>query len=175
MIVQVGGQSFEFYKVTNVVWALKRPGAKWLEASDDWSFWYDFDNGVLEDHLAGQIKYLEEPGHTPEERLAALNRLDKSYSRNLRELYHHMVLQMDETEDVKALAFRRLKSKPVKETALVMAHYLQIGDNDEFKKIASQILKINDPKGPLFNPTDSPDKRGKAVEYWTHWAAKNQQ
>ncbi len=174
MIIQVGTQSFEFYKITNVVWALKRPGVDWLETSDDWSFWYDLDDEVLEDPYSTQIRFLQEPGQEREARLAALSKMERSYSRNLRDLYHHLVLKVDEDEDIKKIALQRLKARPVKETALAMARYLQVGDNEEFKRVASQILKINQPKGPLYKPTDTATKRNQTVEYWQNWADKNQ-
>lgn len=170
MVVQVGPQSYEFYKVTGTVWALKRPGSQWLEASDDWSFWYDFDNSVLEDRFTEQIRFLRGSGHDRESRLAAMHKIDTAYSRNIRDLYHHMILSVDEDEALKRLAFQRLRSKPTKETALVMARYLQVGESEEFKKTAGQILKINNPKGPAYNPNASAADRGKAVEFWTNWA-----
>ena len=174
MIVQMGDQSYEFYKITNVLWALKRPGQRWLEASDDWSFWYAFDNSLLEDRYSTQIQALQEVGKDRAERLAIMEKLESNYSRNLHDLYRKMVLNQDEDAQIKRTAFQRLRLKPVKTTALTMAKYLQVGDDEDSKRIASQILKTNFPKGPLYKPGDTAASKAKTVQFWTEWAEKNQ-
>ncbi len=173
MIVQSGDQTYEFYKLTTVVWAVKRPGTHWLEASDDFSYWYDFDQGVLEDRFAAQIHAIEE-NKVPGERLDLIQKLEGNWSPNLRDLYHHLVLEAAAGPEVKALAIKRLKGKPAKETALVMAKFLSQSDDEDLKKSASQILKINFSKGPLYNPDGTAEEKHKAVEFWTQWASKNQ-
>ena len=174
MILQSGDQTFEFYKVTNVLWALKKPAHPWLETSDDWSFWYEFENDVLEDRFAAQIHFFDDATKDKAARLAALDKLDGSWSRNLRDLYHKFILNKNEDEKIKAIAFKRLRAKPSKETAAVMAQFLAEGDDEIFKKQASQILKINYPKGPIYNPDASPAERAKVVEYWSHYRTEGQ-
>ncbi len=178
LVVQTNGESFEFYKITNLVWALKRPGQRWLEASDDWGFWYNFDNAVLEDRFTSQIHELEKPGMTADEKHAVLEKLGPNYTRNLHELYAKMVLAADEDTTVKRVVIGRLKTKPTKSTALQMARYLEVGgsskDDEDFKRIATQILKAQNPKGPLYAPSLSMDEKAKVVTYWSSWAQKNQ-
>jgi hypothetical protein len=174
MIVQIGDQSYEFYKITNVVWALKKPGQPWLEASDDWSFWYSFDNSLLEDRYATQIRALEDPNQGKAEKLAILDKLQSKYSRNLHDLYRKFVLSADQDTQIKHIAMQRLRLKPTKETALTMAKYLQVGDDEAMKKTASQILKTHNPKGPLYKPSASATERAAVVSFWTQWAEKNQ-
>jgi hypothetical protein len=174
IVVQSGETTYEFYKITSVLWALKKPGTRWLEASDDWSFWYDFDDALLEDRFAPQIRVIENKSTDMAERKATLDKLDTGWSRNLRDLYHKMLLDKDEDHEMQATALKRLRSKPSKETAGVMAQFLEKTQDEDFKKMASQILKINNPKGPLYKPNDPPEERAKVVEFWSRWWTQNQ-
>lgn len=168
-----GGQVYEFYKLTGVLWAVKMPKNKWLEASDSWSFWYDLDAAVLEDRFAPQIRAFGGPGQSPAERLAAVEKLESFWSPNLRDLYHRLLLNHGEAAAVQRVALRRLKSKPSTETAGVMVQFLQQSRDDDLKRSAAQILKISYPKGPLYNPNASLAERDKAVHFWSDWWAKN--
>lgn len=171
--LQTGDQTYEFYKLSETTWAVKKPGQSWLIAADDWSFWYDFGEGVLEEPAAEQIRFAEDSSHSLTERLHALQLLNNGWSPNLRELYHRLVLDRKTEVEIKTLAMKRLKGKPARETALVMAQFLSITDDDDMKRSATQILKINDPKGPLFNPESSDEEKQKVIEFWRNWWAKN--
>lgn len=173
MILQSGDQTYEFYKLTTVVWAVKKPGTTWLEASDDWSFWYDFDQGVLEDRFAAQIHAIDD-AKGPAERLNEVQKLDGNWSPNLRDLYHRLVLDKNTDSKIKTIAIQRLKSKPSLETCGVMVKFLAESNAEDLKRSASQILKINYPKGPLYNPDASAEERKKVVEFWSNWWPKNQ-
>ena len=174
MIVQVADQTFEFYKLTGTTWALKAPGKSYLEASDDWSFWYDFDNGVLEDRFSEQIRTAGDSTKPSADRMTALRALENGWSPNLRDLYHRIVLDKNSDPEMIAVALRRLKSKPAKETALVMGQFIRFAPEDDMKRTASQILKINEPKGPLYNLDTSPEEKQKVVDFWSKWWEKNQ-
>lgn len=174
MIVQSGSQTFEFYKVTNVMWAVKKPGYPWLEASDDFSYWGDFDQSMLEDRYAAEIRMLEEAGVAPEQRRAALDKLEGVWSENLRRLYHTLVLNPQEDEYFQTTALNRLKRKPSLETAGIAAQFLGQSTNEDLKRTAGQILKSYNPKGPLYKPTMSSAEKTKTVDFWNNWWKQNQ-
>ncbi len=169
MIIQSAGQSYEFYKVTKVMWATKKPGYAWLEASDDWSFWYDFDQALLEDRFTPEIRVLEGATATIEQRNEAMGKLDGAWSRNLRDLYHKMVLNPSEDPENKRTALNRLKRKPSVETAGVMAQVLTEAKDEDMKRIAAQILKTQNPKGPLYKPSMPAGEKAKTIEFWNNW------
>jgi hypothetical protein len=169
MIVQSGGQAYEFFKITKVLWAVKKPGYAWLEASDDWSFWYDFDNSLTEDRFAAEIKLIGKPESTPEQRAQALDKLDGVWSKNLRDLYHRVVTNPNETAENKRLALNRLKRKPSLETAGVMSQLLNETQDEDLKRVAGQILKTQNPRGPLYKPTMSAAEKAKTIEFWNTW------
>ncbi len=169
MIITSGGQTYEFYKVTKVMWAVKKPGYTWLVASDDWSFWYDFDQSLLEDRFSPEIRVLQNKNAGAEERTDALDKLEGGWSRNLRDLYHAMVLDPEENTDNKRVALSRLKRKPSVETSGVMVQVLYRSRDEELKRIAGQILKTQNPKGPLYKPSMPIAEKNKTTEYWNNW------
>lgn len=174
MIVQSGSQTFEFYKVTNVMWAVKKPGYPWLEASDDFSYWQDFDQNLLEDRYAAEIRLLEQAGVAPEQRKAALDKLEGVWSENLRNLYHKIVLDPAEDEYFQTTSLNRLKRKPSLSTAGVAVKFLAQSTNEDLKRTAGQILKTYYPKGPLYKPSMSSAEKSKTLEFWNKWWNQNQ-
>lgn len=169
MIVQSGDTAYEFYKVTNVMWAVKKPGTNWLEASDDWSFWYDFEPSQYEDRYAADIREAQKTGLSKEVRMGILDKLERTWSSNLRDLYHKMVLNPSEDPDIQEIAMRRLKRKPSKETSGVMVQFLEQSTRDDLKDEAGVILKVFYPKGPKYSSKLSPGERAKALEFWRNW------
>lgn len=174
MILQSGNQSFEFYKLTEKMWAVKKPGAKWLEASDDWSTWYDFDAKLLEDRHSNEIKLIEDPTKDKQSRLDALAAVEATWSPNLRELYHKLLNRADEDTTLQDIALKRLKRKPSIETAGVLIHFLETSDNADLKRQAGRILKLQNPKGPKYDPNGSEESKAKTMESWRKWWEKNQ-
>jgi hypothetical protein len=170
--VQTDGQSYEFYKLSDTLWAVKKPRTRWLEASDDWSFWYDFDNPIIEDRLAAQIHAIEQPGQDPAKRVELMVKMGSFWSPNVRDFYHRILLNKSEPPDMQRLALQRLKGKPAEETMEVMVQFLPQTQDDDLRRLASQILKISHPEGPLYNPNASSDERANTLQYWSRWWAK---
>lgn len=173
MNVQSGSVTYEFYKVTNVMWAVKKPGAAWLMASDDWSFWHDFEASMLEDRYAEDIRQLQAAGTPKETRLGLLDKLDGAWSRNLRDLYHKFLTDYNEDHDVQEIALKRLKRKPSKETSGVMVQFLENSPNEDLKDDAGVILKLFYPKGPKFSSRLSASEKAKALDFWRNWWSQN--
>lgn len=173
MIMQSGSDSYELYKVTGVMWAIKKPGQSWLTASDDWSFWYDFDQSVIEDRHAAEIKKMEQVDAKLEERKAAMEKLEGAWSPNLREAYHRILLNPQEDLDLQVTAINRLKRKPSLETSGVMVKVLSEHKDEDIKRIAGQILKAYNPKGPLYKNTLPAAEKAKVIEFWNNWWNQN--
>lgn len=173
MIIQSGNQTYEFYKITKVLWAVKKPGSPWLEASDDWSFWYDLEPSLVEDRLANEIRLLESPTTPPEELRAIMDKLKDSWSPNLRDSYIKLALNPSFDPDLQRMVLERLKRKPSLETAGAMVEFLNQSTNEELKRIAGQILKTQNPKGPLYKPNLSASEKNKVFEYWNSWWKQN--
>lgn len=174
MSLTMGSKTYDFYKISNVLWAVQKPGGHWLTASDDWGFWYDFEDGLLEDRFADSIRLLEDSSKELALRQSTLEKLEGQWSRNLRDVYHKIILDQEENPQLQEIAIRRLKGKPTMATALVMAKVLERTSNENFKRTASQILKLNYDKGPLYNPHASASERAKVVSFWSEWRKKRE-
>lgn len=168
MIIQSGEQTYEFYKVTGVMWAVRKPGANWLVASDDWSFWYDFDQQMIEDRFAPEIRTLSKAGVTPAERKQSLDRLGDGWSRNLRDLYHKILLDSNEDLEFKRTALNRLKRKPSDETSAAVAQFMSHSDSEELKVLAGQVLRLHNPKGPAYKKNLPESEKAKVIEFWNN-------
>lgn len=168
MIIDNGGQQLEFVKVTNVMWALKKPGTNWLIASDDWSKWGDLDAVKLEDRFADQIRALQGTKDV-EAKKEILAKIENGWTRNLRDMYIKLATTETEDENVRFIALKRLKSKPSTEVAGAMVKILEGSTNDDIRNEAGVILKLNHPKGPKFKSSDSPEERQKALDFWSQW------
>ncbi len=168
LIVQSGGQTFEFYKVTSVMWALKKPGAQWLIASDDWSFWRDFDSSVLEDRYAENAREILAT-EDPDEKMALLSQVEGVWSQNLRIMYHKLLLDEKESKAIRSLAIKRLKSKPAASTVCVMARIIEESTDDDLRDDAGIVLRLNNPKAPKFKTSDPPETRQTAIDFWRNW------
>jgi hypothetical protein len=174
MIIQSGDQTYEFYKVTGVMWAVRKPGSNWLVASDDWSFWYDFDQQMIEDRFAPEIRTLSKAGVAQPERKQAMDRLGDGWSRNLRDLYHKILLDSNEDSEFKRTALNRLKRKPSEETSAVVAQFLSQSDNEDLKVLAGQVLRLHNPKGPAYKKNLPESEKAKVIEFWNNSAKPNQ-
>jgi hypothetical protein len=171
--VRAGGDTYTFYKLNDVNWAVKKPGSKWLEASDDWSFWYNLNAAVLTDHLADKILLVEDTSKDKSQRLAALESTKTTWSRNLRDMCHKLLLNPNEDPELTSRALQRLHGHPSQESAGVMVQFLSLAKDEDSKRDAGTILKIINPKGPKYDPSESEEQRAKVVEYWSQWWKKN--
>jgi hypothetical protein len=72
------------------------------------------------------------------------------------------------------IALDRLRSKPSAENAGAVVKFLENSSDPDLKKMATQILKIQNPKGRLFDPAQSPEQQRQVVEEWSRWWKKSQ-
>ena len=169
--VKTGGKTYEFFKVSEVAWALKKPAAKWLETSDDWSFWYDLDDHTIEDRYAEQIRTAGDASREVEERLGVMRRFESTWSNNLSNLYRRIALEPNADPRLTAVAMRRLKRKPSRDTAAIMVEILESTQPDELKVEAAGNLRLQNPKGPKFT-RGNPTEQARVVRYWREWLNK---
>lgn len=172
--VQSGSQSYEFYRITNIMWAVKKPGSKWLIASDEWGIWGDFEEKQLTDRYAPEIEKLRDPETDAESRMTAMRNLEGSWSRNLRDIYHEILLNPEMDGDLRMQALKRLKRKPSLATAGVMVKVISEATDEYLREEAGIILRLQHPKGPRYNRSSSASERNKTVEFWRKWWQQRQ-
>lgn len=171
--VRVAGKSLEFFKITENDWAFKKPGTEFLLVSDDWGFWQNFDNKVIEDRYANEIRKLRKAETPTNEKMDLLGKMENAWSPNLRTLYEWQLL--NETDDqIKSIALARLKRKPSPQSIPAVIGFLEKTDDEQLKRQAITILKIQNPKGPAYNPRLSEKERNQTIEFWRAWWKQNQ-
>lgn len=172
IMIQSKRQRFEFTKISPSTWALKKPGGIYLIISDDWSFWENFDREVLEDSYAAQIRKLKGQKLSADEKKQLLEQISATWSPNTRELYHHLLLS-DGDPEIQTLVLRRLRQRPSEESVAAIMSFLMKTRAEDLKREAVGILKIQNPRGPKYDPSTPADERRKVMDYWRDWWAKN--
>jgi hypothetical protein len=168
--LQVGSERYVFFKIAPKLWAIQRPGNKWLDASGDWSFWFDMDNDVWQDRRWPVIDKIESPGTTLEQKLAALPELDNGWSRTLEDFYQRRLLDPNEDPRIRSHALERIKTKPSWRNIAAEIDLLRTNPNDELLSDATQALRARNPKGPVYVPGSD---RAPVLKEWNDWWQKN--
>lgn len=171
--VRIAGKAFEFFKIADATWALKKPGHDFLLLSDDWSFWQDFDESVFQDRYANEIKLLLSPGTSSTDKIEILGKIEATWSPNLRSLYEWQLVN-DPDNQIKALALGRLKRKPSAQSIPAIIALLEKTDDEDLKRDAVAVLRIQNPKGPAYKLKLSDEERRKIIEFWRDWWKRQQ-
>ena len=171
--VRIAGKALEFFKIADATWALKKPGRDYLLLSDDWRFWQDFDESVFQDRYASEIKLLRSPGASSTEKIEILGKIEATWSPNLRRLYEWQLLN-DPDNQIKTLALGRLKRKPSIQSIPAIIELLEKTDDEDLKRDAVAVLRIQNPKGPAYKLKLSDEERRKIIEFWRAWWKQQQ-
>ena len=168
--LQMGSERYVLIKIGPKLWAIQRPGNNWLDASGDWSFWFDLDTGVWLDHRWPAIEKIEAPEASIEQKLAAMPELDNGWSRTLEEFYHRRLLDPKEDAKIRTHALERMRTKPSWQNIGAEIEFIQTNPPDDMLHDATLALRARNPKGPVFTAgTD----RAPVVKEWTDWWQKN--
>ena len=169
VVIQTGGRNYEFFKISQVMWGVRKKDDQWLTVSDAWSEWRDFDEDLLNDPQTGKIRLIGDEQKPADKRLEALESLENLWSPNLRDLCERIVLNADENSRLRELAFKNLKRRPTLRTAGVMVRLLETPQEMDWKRKAAATLRLQDPAGPKFEPSSSDEAQHKVIEFWRNW------
>jgi hypothetical protein len=173
VIVDTNGKIARLFHVTPTLWALQKPGTQWLEVGD-WSQWFELEPSQFSDHRIEKIRIILDKNKELQERLHELNEIDTGWSRSVHEMYIRLLSDREENPEIQKIALKRLHSKPTIETAGAMVAYLQFATDPALKKMATQALKIQNPKGRLIEAKQSPSQQMDIVQEWSRWWQKVQ-
>lgn len=170
--LETGNERYVLFKIAPKLWAIQRPGTTWLEASGDWSFWFDFDNSVWQDRRVPAMQKVEAAGATPEQKMAAMQELDNTgWSRALEDFYHRRLLDRQEDAKIRAHALERMKTKPSWRNMAAEMQLIQGDPSDELLRDAIQALRARNPRGPVYSP--GAGDRAHIILEWSDWWQKN--
>ena len=136
------------------------------------SFWYDFSQEVYVDHLSERLNRLKQTDLDLTTRLSELEKLKNNWNQNLRDVLHMIVSRKTEPLDLRVQALRRMRQKPTLPTAVVAADVLQSDTNEELRRLASEILRANDPRGPIYKARASTREKQQTLSYWRQWRSR---
>jgi hypothetical protein len=168
--LQLGSERYVFFKIGPKLWAIQRPGNNWLDASGDWSFWFDMDSGVWQDRRWSAIEKVETPGTTLEQKVATFPELDIGWSRTLEDFYHRRLLDPNEELKIRMHALDRMKSKPSWHNIAAEMEFIKSNPSDEMLRDATQALRARNPKGPVYVQGSD---RVPVLKEWNDWWEKN--
>lgn len=174
VILQTGGKTYRLYQVTPSLWGLEKPGQPWLVFSKDWNAWFNLEPQQFEDHRATKIRSILDKTQTVEQRLEELGNLETGWSRSIRDMYARLLTNPSEDPRLAKIALERLRSKPSLENAGLVIAFLEHATDPELKKLATQILRIQNPKGPALDLSQSEEQQRKTIEEWSRWWKKSQ-
>lgn len=170
--LQMGQERFVFFKIAPKLWAIQRPGNNWLDVSGDWSFWFDFDEGVWQDRRWPMIEKIEAADTSSEDKAAALTELDHGWSRTLEQFYHRRLLDPNEDPKIRTHALERMRTKPSWRNMAAEMEFIQTNPSDEMLRDATAALRARNPKGPVYIPGAD---RAPVLKEWNEWWQQNSQ
>lgn len=170
--IESDGKTYKLYHVSSTQWALEAPKAKWLIISNDWGVWFNLETTQFEDHRANKIRFILDKAKEPQDRIEALDNLQTGWSRSLRDMYARLLLDSSEPASIHKISLERLRTKPTLENAGVIVQFLEVSTDDNLRKMATQILRIQNPKGPIFDAKKSASQQLEVVKQWSQWWKK---
>lgn len=166
--LRTGRQTFSFYLVGKNLWAAKLPKIKWLVISNSWALFENYDLSLWRSKYSSQLsKIVDESADTPA-RIAAVKNLGVAWSPNIKKAFHSILLNSNDSEELKFYLLKKIKRKPTNENMIILTKSLDQTENTDLQMEISKILRLMNPKGPIINPND-PEKINEHIQYWQKW------
>lgn len=170
--LESGSERYVFFKLGPKLWAIQRPGNNWLDASGDWAFWFDLDDGVWKDRRVPAMERVEAAGSSAEQKASAMQELDNSgWSRALEDFYHRRLLDPQEDAKIRSHSLERMRTKPSWRNMAAEMQLLQSDVSDDLLRDVTQALRARNPKGPVYTPGSG--DRLHVITEWNEWWQKN--
>lgn len=167
--VVTSGKSYEFYKVANNLWGIKRPERDWLMTSPSFAFLFDMSTELWRDRHAMSLATLKDTTQPPENRIKATQQLGASWSNSIKAVFHTILLSADDHPRVKEEVAESMKRKPTDENFGVLVKALDKTEDLQLLAALTKILRIANRKGPTLELTSSPEEIEKALREWKTW------
>ncbi|MCB0367689.1 MAG: hypothetical protein H6624_07435 [Bdellovibrionaceae bacterium] len=167
--VVTNGKAYEFYKVGNNLWGIKRPERDWLVVSPSFVFLLDMSTDLWRDRHAVSLATLKDTTQPPENRIQAVHQLGVAWSQAIKLVYHTIMLNPEDHPRVKEEVAYSMKKKPTDENFEILVKALDKTEDIELLAKITKILKIANRKGTAIQITDSQDVVDKAIRDWKTW------
>ena len=164
-----GGKKYDFFKLGATLWVVKIPSFAWLVGSSRWTSWIDMEKSQWVDRFSSQLAFLTDKSKDMDSRRGALAALDGQWSPSIREALQQILLDDQESNELKMEAVRLMKQKPTLDNMGIMIRVLKAEADVDLQYLLTQALRVRNPKGPLLTPDTEEGLRIKAITEWKQW------
>ena len=99
----------------------------------------------------------------------ALNAIGDAWDKSIKSIFHKIILESEEDENIKQMIVKRMRQRPTQESMKILARGLDQTENYDLQIEIIKVLKIMNPKGPEFNLKET-EKADEIINYWQKWA-----
>lgn len=167
--LKIGRTRYEIYKINASLWAMKKPGAKWLIGSNHWTFWLDLERSQLMDRYNDQFTDILDAGKSTEERVQALRSIDGQWTPSISSMLGVVLSYKTAPKELVLEAVRQLRQKPSDESMGMLVKALDNHSDPEILSAVTQALRVRYPKGPHLAEDADDDEVSKARREWSAW------
>lgn len=167
--LKTNSRTYDFYKVTDRLWAIKMPKSHWLSISTQWNFWKDFELSQWEDRHSQVLKTITDKNKPLDVRREALRELGDNWSLPIKAAFHQILLDEEDSPRIKSDVLHKIKTHPSDENIQVLVKSLDLTEDQNLLSQMTRILRFRNPKGPTINEKDSEEDVSKKIRTWKKW------
>ena len=167
--VSTNGKSYEFYKIGDNQWAVKRPEREWLSVSPSFVFLLDMSTDLWRDRHAVGLATVKDKTQPPDNRARAVHQMGTAWSQAIKLVFHTIMLDPEENPRVKEEVAYAMRKKPTTENFAVLIRALEKTEDIELLHKITGILRIRNRKGTVIQITSSEEEVARAIREWKKW------
>ena len=167
--VTTNGKSYEFYKIGDNRWAVKRPEREWLNVSPSFVFLLDMSTDLWRDRHAVGLATVKDSTQPPDNRARAVHQMGTAWSQAIKLVFHKIMLDPEENPRVKEEVAYAMRKKPTTENFAILIRSLEKTEDIELLHKITKILRIRNRKGSVIQITSSEEEVQKIIREWKKW------
>ncbi len=160
---------YQFFRLSDNLWAIKRPELNWLLASPSFSFLMDMSTELWRDRHARNLAIIKDNTQAPDSRVNAVRELGSAWSPAIKHIYHSVLTNPGEDPKLKEEIVQAIRQKPSIENFGVLVKALEKTQDASLLQRMTTVLRIRYKEGPLIDPQDPQEIIDKAIVDWKKW------
>ena len=170
VILKAHGKIFKFRQVKGGTWLLQMPKVPWLVLSPKFGFFDSMSASSWTSQHSGELGVVLNSEAKTEDRINAVKSLKSKSSKDVFSVFHQVLLDPNQNEDVKSEIVRTLRFYPSGKNMKVLAKSLEQTNSPELIYETIRVLKLRNPKGPQIDTNAEDSEIQKAVKIWVKWS-----
>ncbi|MBX7232418.1 MAG: hypothetical protein K1X29_10065 [Bdellovibrionales bacterium] len=164
-----GTIKYDFFQISDSLWAVRLPKVKWLVGSSRWSVWLEMQKEQWMDRLSSQLNFITDKGKQLSDRIGTLNSLSEQWSPSLQQVLKQILFDKSESDEIKIQAVHLMRQKPTMENMGILIKTMEQTQNQELLKPIFKALRIMNPNGPLLEEDMTQQQIDERVHVWKKW------